>query len=79
MAGTILAQLVGVGMPPSVDSQEPLGFIDGLIVIVAIALVFWLSVRFVAWIESRVERWELLREIRREYRKDRPPRQTGHH
>jgi hypothetical protein len=73
MTGLPLAQLVGVGMPPSVENQEPLGFIDGLVVIVAIALVFWLSVRFVAWIDARVELWELLREIRREYRRNRPP------
>lgn len=78
MTGLPPAQLVGVGMPPSVESQEPLGFIDGLVVIVAVALVFWLSVRFVAWINARVELWELLREIRREYRRNRPPpRQTG--
>jgi hypothetical protein len=78
MTGLPLAQLVGIGMPPSVESQESLGFIDGLVVIVAIAIGFWLSARFVAWINARVELWELLREIRREYRRDSPPpRQTG--
>ena len=79
MTGLSLAQLVGVGMPPSMESQEPLGFLDVLVLMVAIALVFWLSVRFVAWIETRVELWELLREIRREYRRNRPPpRHTRH-
>jgi hypothetical protein len=71
MTGLPLVQLVGVGMPPSVDSQEPLGFFDGFVLIVVIALVFWLSVRLVTWIEARVELWELLREIRREHGKDR--------
>jgi hypothetical protein len=70
----ILAELVGVGLPPRVvESREPLGFIDGLLVVVVVALAFWLSVRFVAWVETRVELWELLREIRREYRRNRPP------
>jgi hypothetical protein len=65
-------------MPPSVESQESLGFIDGLVVIAAFALLFWLSARFVAWINARVELWELLREIRREHRRNRPPpRETG--
>lgn len=79
MSGLSLAQLVGVGMLPSVNSQEPLGFLDGFVLIVVIALVFWLSVRLVTWIEARVEPLELLRDIRRVYRRNRPPRQTGRH
>lgn len=75
-----LAQLLVVGMPPRADSQGPLGFIDGFVLIVALALLFWLSVRFVMWVEARVELWELLREIRRDYQRNRPPRgQSGNH
>ena len=79
MPGVTLAEIVGVGMPPRVESQEPLGVIDGLVVIVVIAFAFWLSARFVAWAETKVELWQLLSEIRREYRQDRPPPGASHH
>jgi hypothetical protein len=70
--------LIGVGMPPSVRDQEPLGLIDGLIVVGVLVLAFWWSVRLVAWIDVKLSSRQLFREIYREYRKHRPkPRGPG--
>ena len=81
---TLLAQrsydawLVGIGIPPTIQDQEPLGFVDGLLVLGTMVLAFWLSVRFLTWIEAKLESRRLVREIYREYRKHRSrPRGPG--
>jgi len=53
-----------------------LNFTEGLQVIAAIALMFWLAVRFNAWIDVKVSSKRLFREIRRELR-DRSPGSRG--
>jgi hypothetical protein len=64
---SVLMQAV---VPPVVESADPLSFIERLQVVGVIALMFWLAVRFNAWIEVRIASKRLLREIRRE---------LGHH
>lgn len=67
-----LTGLVGVGMPPSVQSSEPLGLVDSIVVIVILVLAFWWYTRVVIWLEVKITSRQLFREIYREYRKRRP-------
>lgn len=63
--------LLAVGRPPIVTDQEPLSWFDSILVVGTLVLAFWASVRFVAWIDAKIEVGQLLREIHREFRKQR--------
>lgn len=66
--------LLAVGRPPTVTDQEPLSWFDSILVVGTLVLAFWASVRFVAWIDAKIEAGQLLREIYRELRKQRSKR-----
>ena len=71
--------LLAVGVPPRVTTdQEPLSTFDSIVLVGILILAFWWSVRFVAWIDAKIEARELVREIYRELRQHRPkPRKPG--
>ena len=65
---------IAVGMPPQVEDVEPLSFTEGLMVVFVIAACFWMSVRFLTWINVKWSAWHLFAEIRRDLRRSRPGR-----
>jgi hypothetical protein len=57
---------IAVGMPPRVPDGEPLSFVDGIVVVGILALALYCSVRLVAWLEVKLNKFALFHDLRRE-------------
>lgn len=54
-------------VPPTPRSEsDPVGWLDGLIIIGALVLTFWVAVRLVTWLTVKLSSWMLFIDINRD-------------
>jgi len=62
-----ISELVAIGLPPVRQSDsEPVGVLGGLLLVAAMALMFWCAVRLVTWFDVKLGSWRLFRDIHRD-------------